>query len=293
MLSSRVERLKNANNLINSPSKSMDSFDFAHIQHDSNIRLVSIEQLKKAPDEWNFYKPLSDDKMIELIDSILDNGLLQPIVVWQQQDGNYMILAGHNRTAAYQKILETTNDPSYSKIPALIKNWSELNETTAREIIIDTNWVQRKLSTMEKAQSISQKYNLLLGNRKRVEKGNGKIRDKIAKDYNLSGRQVAKYKSLNQLINPFQIALSENQISLAIATKLANLESHIQEYIYSNYNTNLKSTKLKFITNESTKKEIDDIFMIESDNVSIKIDVPRHLAKDAKKMLLNWINEQH
>lgn len=278
--------------MTDSNTQPTNMFDFSHIQNDSNIRLIDLNTLSKAPDEWNFYKPLENEKMVELIDSILVNGLLQPIVVWQQQDGNYMILAGHNRTAAFKKLLETTNDPSYSKIPALIKNWNELDEQAAREIIIDTNWVQRTLSAMEKSQSINQKYNLLLGSRQRIEKGDGLIRDKISKAYNISGRQIAKYKSLNLLIDPFQSALNSNQISLNLASKLASLDAHIQKYIYSNYNVDFKSNKLKFITNESTEKEIDDIFMIESDNVSIKIDVPRHLAEDAKLMLINWINEQ-
>jgi ParB family chromosome partitioning protein len=294
MLPSRAERLKNANSLMDSPSASSSgSFDFAHIKHDSNIRLVSINKLVKAPDEWNFYKPLSDDKMLELIDSILNNGLLQPVVIWQQEGGEYMILAGHNRTEAYRKLLETTNDVKYEKIPALIKNWNELDETTAREIIIDTNWVQRNLSPMEKAKSINQKYNLLLGDRQRLKQGSGLIRDKIAESYNISGRQVAKYKNLNKLISPFQELLNENNLTITIASKLSTFDENVQNYLYEHYNSDLNYEKLKLVSNDSSEEDIDEIFILEEDLVQIKFNIPRYLAKDAEEMMKNWLESNH
>jgi ParB family chromosome partitioning protein len=294
MLPSRAERLKNANSLMDSPSASSSgSFDFAHIKHDSNIRLVSINKLVKAPDEWNFYKPLSDDKMLELIDSILNNGLLQPVVIWQQEDGEYMILAGHNRTEAYRKLLETTNDAKYEKIPALIKNWNELDETTAREIIIDTNWVQRKLTAMEKAKSINQKYNLLLGDGERLNKGNGAIRDKIAESYHISGRQVSKYKSLINLIEPFQTALANSRITLTMASKLATLDSPIQKYIHTHYDGDLDYSKLKLVKNDFTEDEIDELFILNEKLVSLSFNVPESLAKEAQEMMEAWIKNKH
>ena len=64
-----------------------------------DIFQLELDKLKAAPKEWNFYVPLNDNKMSELIESIIDNGLLNPIIVWEN-DNDYMILAGHNRVKA-------------------------------------------------------------------------------------------------------------------------------------------------------------------------------------------------
>jgi ParB family chromosome partitioning protein len=62
-----------------------------------DIFLIELDKLKEAPSDWNFYSPLSEKKMEELIESIKSNGLLHPLVVWEQDDGNYIVLSGHNR----------------------------------------------------------------------------------------------------------------------------------------------------------------------------------------------------
>ena len=46
-----------------------------------DIFQLDLDKLKLAPNEWNFYVPLNDNKMSELIESIIDNGLLNPIIV--------------------------------------------------------------------------------------------------------------------------------------------------------------------------------------------------------------------
>ena len=48
---------------------------------------VPLDKLSPAPADWNFYAPLPDDKLLELIESIRANDLLHPIVVWKQPDG--------------------------------------------------------------------------------------------------------------------------------------------------------------------------------------------------------------
>ena len=72
-----------------------------------------------------------------------------------------MILAGHNRVRAYSMLYEQTGNEKYKKIFACIKKKNEISEDEARAIIIDTNFVQRQLSTIEKTKSIVIKYNQL------------------------------------------------------------------------------------------------------------------------------------
>ena len=69
---------------------------------------IPIDKIVPASREWNFYAPLPDDKMLELIESIRENGLLHPIVVWKRKDAPTMVLSGHNRLEAYKKLYQAT-----------------------------------------------------------------------------------------------------------------------------------------------------------------------------------------
>ena len=71
---------------------------------------IPIDKLVPASKEWNFYAPLPDDKMLELIESIRENGLLHPIVVWKRKDAPTMVLSGHNRLESYKKLYQATGD---------------------------------------------------------------------------------------------------------------------------------------------------------------------------------------
>lgn len=117
---------------------------------------VPLDKLSPAPAAWNFYAPLPDDKLLELIESIRTSELLHPIVVWKQPDGDLMILSGHNRVRAYTALLEKTGEDKYHRIPATVL--TDISADEAHEIVVDSNYVQRVLTPSEKARSISQKY---------------------------------------------------------------------------------------------------------------------------------------
>lgn len=193
-----------------------------------NESVVSVEvsKLKDAPNNWNFYSKLDDDKFLELVDSINNNSLLHPIVVWQQNQ-DYMILSGHNRVRAFKKLYEITHDEKYLKIPAIIKKNDEITEDMAKEIIIDTNWIQRQLSTYEKTQSILQKYVKI----KQSKNKGTKTRDVIASHLGITGRMVQNYISLNNLNSGFFEMLDDNLINIKQAIVIAKFEDYIQEEI--------------------------------------------------------------
>ena len=193
-----------------------------------NESVVSVEvsKLKDAPNNWNFYSKLDDDKFLELVDSINNNSLLHPIVVWQQNQ-DYMILSGHNRVRAFKKLYEITHDEKYLKIPAIIKKNDEITEDMAKEIIIDTNWIQRQLSTYEKTQSILQKYVKI----KQSKNKGTKTRDVIASHLGITGRMVQNYISLNNLNSGFFEMLDDNLINIKQAIVIAKFEDYNQEEI--------------------------------------------------------------
>lgn len=207
-----------------------------------DIFQLDLDKLKAAPKEWNFYVPLNDNKMSELIESIIDNGLLNPIIVWEK-DNDYMILAGHNRVRAYNMLYEQTRNEKYKKIFTYIKKKNEITEDEARAIIIDTNFVQRQLSTMEKTKSIVIKYNQL-GRKKRNSFGESSA-EIIAKQYNLKERQIYNYYKLNNLIPEFMQRIDIGNLSIKSGLKLAAIDSKLQKNIYENYNAVLDNNRIK------------------------------------------------
>jgi len=101
------------------------------------IPLSSLVAYSKHP-----FKPYQKDKLDALVGSVRDNGLQQPIIVRRLRQGEYEILAGHNRTAAYREI-------GYSKIPAII---IDVDDDQAAMVVTETNLRQReKLLPSEKA----------------------------------------------------------------------------------------------------------------------------------------------
>ena len=228
-----ADRLTSAKNSLDNYEDSVSFINFHGNDDlrigDSNVRYVKLNNLQDAPKEWNFYRPLSDGKFTELLESIEKNGLLVPIVIWEIDNNpsnpKYMILSGHNRKKGYEVLKKLTGNAKYDEILASIKYKDELTPEEAREIIIDTNWVQRQLSPIEKAKSVIEKYIILQSKTRyesgRNEYGEGRLRNVVAEEYKITGRQVERYRSLQNLIPEIQELAHNNIISLTPAYEIA------------------------------------------------------------------------
>lgn len=256
---------------------------------DSSVVEIDISKLSSAPEQWNFYQPLPDDKMLELVESIKDKGLMHPLVVWEQKN-SYMILSGHNRKKAVEMLYEETKDSKYKAVKCNLIKMNEINEDEAREIIIDTNWIQRQLSTVEKAKSISEKY-IRLGRKKHL--GDGvKTRDIIAESYGISGRMVQNYLSLNQLIEEMESLLRENHITIKSAVAISRLSKDKQKWLYENFTSKqLSSPDIKNIEAKMTKTQIEKLLNAEDEYVNVNIKVPANKKAELLEKVNQWLKE--
>lgn len=90
-----------------------------------------------------------------------------------------------------------------------------------------------------------------------------KTREIVAREFQLSGRHVDRYKKLEKLHEDLLELFYQGKISLELASKLAGLKTNVQEYITENYLSVLTkypsriSAELKA---SLTMKEIDWIF---------------------------------
>lgn len=242
----------------------------------SETVIIPLEKLKDAPEEWNFYSPLPKKKLYELSQSIQDNGLFHPIVVWKR-DEYYCILSGHNRVRAYKLLFRETRNPEYLSIPASVKE--DLDEAGAREIIVDSNWAQRILSTSEKTKSIYQKY-VLLGRKKRSKPGEGGYErryDQIAKSYSLSGKQIQRYIKLNALIPHYLQLIDDGKLSIRAGLILADFDIETQEKIAPLIRSKRDQKAVLSLNKQMTLEAMERILRGTSEQpkyVTLKFDVP-------------------
>jgi len=269
--------------------------DIMSNMENATLKNIPLSKLKRADSTWNFFKTLNDEKMEELISSILENGLIHSIVVSDDEDGTYTILSGHNRVLAYTYILERTRDSKYSNILSSVR--SGISEDEKREIIIDSNWVQRSLSPSEKSRSIYDKY-IILGRKKRGKNGapSEKHYETIANDYDLSGRQVLRYIKLNNLIDDFLALLDEKKITMRASLAIASFDSEIQSRIFDflvKQDFLIESKNIVLLKKEMAWNEIESTLLNnENEFLNISFKIPKTLEDEFFKMAELWLEEK-
>ena len=184
----------------------------------------------------HIFNEISENKFEELVESISQNGVLDPIIVRKITNDKYEIIAGHNRVRACKELKMQT-------VPATIKN---VDDDTAKLIMIDTNINRRdKLLPSELMKAYSMKMEIL----KKAKMGQSVLneenstesketREKIAEQENVSGRQITRYLRLKELIPDILRCVDNDLIPFLAGVELSYLKKQDQENIISILNDN-------------------------------------------------------
>lgn len=174
---------------------------------------------------------VDDEDMYELQESIRDNGLMDPILVFLNEDGQLEIISGHRRAYVYDNLgIET--------IPAIVKN---ITRDDATVIMTDTNFKTRKqIPPSVKAKAYEMTFQALKRQGKRTDLlGEDTInsRDEITKkpDVTDSSRQIGMYRRLNYLIPQLLNLVDQGRIKLRPAVELSFIRPDSQKEIYNFY----------------------------------------------------------
>ena len=100
------------------------------------LKLIHIE-----PNKTQARKKFDESSLQELADSILQHGLVQPIVVRKKQNGFYEIIAGERRWRASKMA-------GLSEIPAIVK---DVNDLDSSELSLIENLQRENLNAVEEA----------------------------------------------------------------------------------------------------------------------------------------------
>ncbi len=178
------------------------------------------------------YKVSVDEDMMDLRDSIIDNGILQPLIVRARNDGDYEIISGHRRSKAAELA-------KLSDVPVIImKNLSDVQATI---MMVDSNKQREIILPSERAFAYKMKMDAMNRQGKQlVEPGSTSVksRDVIAEQDRITGRQLSKYIRLTHLI-PQLLDLVDNDAlkqspSMAIkpAVEISYLKENEQKFFY-------------------------------------------------------------
>ena len=185
------------------------------------------------PNPANHYSMAGID---ELADSILMAGrVLQNIVVKAADaDGRYMIISGHRRHLACQKLV-AEGHAEFREIAALVEN--EADECMRELMLIYTNSTARQLTDAEKMRQ-AQRATDILKQIKAEGKMDAPIRETVARMLNTTSGQLARYAAIaNNLTNPdLKEAFEQEKIGVSVAYDSSRLSDEGQSEIADKLN---------------------------------------------------------
>lgn len=153
-----------------------------------------VQDLPLAEIHPNRYQPrrtFSDDSIQQLAQTLQEEGLLQPIIVREDQ-GGYEIIAGERRFRAAKSL-------GWEKIPAIVNN---LDDQQTASLALIENLQRENLNPIDEAQAYEQLMQL-----------NDLTQTQLAQDIGKSQSYVANKLRLLKLAEPVQEHLAKGELS--------------------------------------------------------------------------------
>ena len=234
----------------------------------SPINLV-IDDLHPFPKQP--FRLYTEEKMQEMVESVTEYGVISPIVVRPNPDGEgYEIISGHNRVEACRRA-------NINQVPAIIR---EVDDDTAIILMVDSNLRQRdKLLPSEKAKAYQMKMEALKrqGARRDLTSGHdgqklGTVtRDTVAETVEDSARQIQRFVRLNNLSPALMNLVDEGKLALTPAVEISYLGEAEQEIVQEILERDQVSPSLSQAqklrklsdTNRINDREIDKVLTVE------------------------------
>lgn len=170
-------------------------------EENKNFRKISLDRIDANPDQPR--KEFSAEALEELSNSILRNGVIQPILVEKKPLNRYLIIAGERRYRASKKA-------GLSEIPAVIKD--DLSEEQILELALIENIQRENLSPMEEAYAY-----------KKIMETSSLSQEEVAKKVGKNRSSVANSVRLLKLPKLMQDAVNEGKLSFGHARNLLSV----------------------------------------------------------------------
>ena len=190
---------------------------------------IPLEEIDEFPDHP--FKVLDDEDMMNLAESIREQGIITPATLRKKEDGRYEILSGHRRKRGCELCGKTT-------LPALVRNYTD---DEAVIIMVDSNIQRENILPSEKAHAYKMKYDAM---KHQGSKGEKYTADMVGETAGDSGRTVQRYIRLASLSDGLLEYVDDNKIPMIVGEKLSYLKPQEQEWLLEGIvNSNIFPTK--------------------------------------------------
>lgn len=225
----------------------------------SKEMIIDRKLIDSAPDEWNFFGKPDKESYDLLMNSILVEGLMNPITLWKQKSGRYMILSGHTRDSVFDDLYQASGDPRWLHIPAKYYDVDDITENDARRIIILANIAQRAKETPRVRIRCYGEYAKLT--KARASYGSGiDVNEVVAETFGINRATVFFYRRLSNLIDPILDYFCDGKITRVAANILCGLSVDLQKYLLENgYLITFNKQQYQALRKARTTEDIDKI----------------------------------
>lgn len=189
--------------------KGLEALIPERLEQSEKISKIRVDSIK--PNRLQPRKKFSEEKLKELMDSIKEKGVIQPVIVRPIEDG-YELIAGERRFRAVKEL-------GYEAIPAIVK---DVNDADSLELSLIENIQREELNPIEEARAykdLMEKFNFT----------QAEISKAVGKD-NTTVSNTLRLLSLPSIIQQY---IEDNIISMGHAKAILSLTTEREKIRYA------------------------------------------------------------
>lgn len=198
----------------------------------ARIHEIPLDEIDEFPEHP--YKVKDDEDMMNLVESIRENGVLTPATVRKKEDGRYEMLSGHRRWRACQLLGMDT----------LRCEIVELDRDAATIFMCDSNLQRTTILPSEKAFAYKMRLDAMNRKAGRPSKDNltpvvsdfskARTNEILGREVGESREQIRRYIRLTELIPELLEMVDDNKIALRPAVEISYLPKNLQKELLDN-----------------------------------------------------------
>ena len=188
------------------------------------IHEIPLEEIDEFPDHP--FKVLDDEDMMNLAESVREQGIITPATLRKKEDGRYEILSGHRRKRACE----------LAGLETLRSEVVQMDRDAAVIFMVDSNLQRTTILPSEKAFSYKMRLEAMKRQGKRMDLTSAPVerkfleaRDRIGYEVGESREQVRRYIRLTELIPELLEKVDRGEIALRPAVDISYLPEDIQQ----------------------------------------------------------------
>ena len=202
----------------------------------SKIRDIPLELIDDFPDHP--FKVRDDEDMIQLVESVKEQGVITPATVRQKEDGRYELISGHRRKRACE----------LAGFETLRCEVVDLDRDAATVLMVESNYQRSQILPSEKAFAYKMRLEAMKRQAGRPSKENasplatnfpqGRSDTELGEQVGESKDQVRRFIRLTNLVPELLDLVDEGKIKMRPAVELSYLDEDSQRAVVDEIDLN-------------------------------------------------------